>query len=89
MRVGDAARVAWYRFRCTWGAEIVDYRSMGTAPALLAAALAVGAVSIVLGRLLWTPVACQISVVCLANLVAAVPGHIAGRTPAAASLRAE
>jgi len=45
-------------------------------------------VGIALGRFLWTLFACQISV-CLANLVAAVPGCIAGRTPAAASLRAE
>lgn len=141
-------------------AEIVDYRSMGTTPALLAAALALGAVSslgltlltsvrrrrrelallktlgftrrqlaatvawqsstavaagtvagvplgIALGRYLWILFARQISVVpeptvpvltviivcaaalALANVVAAVPGRVAGRTPAAALLRAE
>lgn len=141
-------------------AEIVDYRSMGTTPLLLAAALALGAVSslaltlltsvrrrrrelallktlgftrrqlamsvawqsttavaigtavgvplgIAAGRYLWDLFARQISVVpeptvpgltvvliCLgalliANLVAAVPGRAAARTPAAALLRAE
>lgn len=141
-------------------AEIVDYRSMGTTPLLLAAALALGAVSslaltlltsvrrrrrelallktlgftrrqlamtvawqsatavaigtavgvplgIAAGRYLWDLFARQISVVpepavpgltlvliCLgalliANLVAAVPGRVAARTPAAALLRAE
>jgi hypothetical protein len=141
-------------------AEIVNYRSMGTTPTLLAAALAVGAVSslgltllasvrrrrkdlallktlgftrrqlaatvawqsttavavgtivgvplgIAFGRFLWNLFAGQISVVpepavpgrtivlvCVAalvtaNLVAAVPGRVAGRTPAAALLRAE
>jgi hypothetical protein len=141
-------------------AEIVNYRSMGTTPALLAAALAVGAISslgltlltsvrrrrkdlallktlgftrrqlaatvawqstaavavgtvigvplgIALGRFLWDLFAAQISVVpqptvpgltvivicaaglVIANLVAAIPGRVAGRTPAAALLRAE
>lgn len=141
-------------------AEIVDYRSMGTTPLLLAAALAVGAFSslgltllasvrrrrrdlallktlgftrrqlaatvawqsttavavgtvvgvplgIALGRFLWTLFAQQISVVpepsvpglevvgicagafAVASLVAALPGRAAGRTPAAALLRAE
>jgi hypothetical protein len=141
-------------------AEIVNYRSMGTTPTLLAAALAIGAVSslgltlltsvrrrrrdlallktlgftrrqlaatiawqsttavavgtvigvplgIALGRFLWDLFAGQINVVpeptvpgltvivicagglVIANLVAAVPGRVAGRTPAAALLRAE
>ena len=141
-------------------AEIVNYRSMGTTPTLLAAALATGAVSslgltlltsvrrrrkdlallktlgftrrqlaatvawqstaavavgtlvgvplgIALGRFLWNLFAGQISVVpeptvpgltivlvsvaalVIANLVAAVPGRVAGRTPAAILLRAE
>ena len=141
-------------------AEIVNYRSMGTTPTLLAVALAIGAVSslgltlltsvrrrrkdlallktlgftrrqlaatvawqsttavavgtvigvplgIALGRFLWDLFAGQISVVpeptvpaltvivicaaglVIANLVAAVPGRVAGRTPAAALLRAE
>ncbi len=141
-------------------AEIVNYRSMGTTPLLLAAALAAGAVSslaltllasvrrrrrdlallktlgftrrqlaatvawqstaavaagtvvgvplgMALGRFLWILFARQISVVpepaipgltvvlvcaaalAIANLVAALPGRAAGRTPAAALLRAE
>ena len=141
-------------------AEIVDYRSMGTAPVVLAGALALGAVSslwltlmasvrrrradlallktlgftrrqlsatvawqataavvagavvgtplgIAAGRALWDLFARQISVVpeptvpavtvaaivagalVLANLVALLPGRVAGRTPAAALLRAE
>jgi hypothetical protein len=141
-------------------AEIVNYRSMGTTPTLLAGALALGALSslgltlltsvrrrrkdlallktlgftrrqlaatvawqsttavavgtvigvplgIALGRFLWDLFAGQISVVpeptvpsltvivisagglVIANLVAAVPGRVAGRTPAAALLRAE
>jgi hypothetical protein len=141
-------------------AEIVNYRSMGTAPALLAAALAIGALSslwltlmaavrrrrkelallktlgftrrqvaatvawlstaavavgaaigvplgIALGRFLWDLFARQISVVpeptvpsvtvalviagalVTANLVAALPGWAAARTPAGAVLRAE
>ena len=141
-------------------AEIVNYRSMGTTPTLLAVALAAGAVSslgltlltsvrrrrkdlallkilgftrrqlaatvawqsttavavgtivgvplgIALGRFLWNLFAGQISVVpeptvpgltivlvivaalVIANLVAAVPGRVAGRTPAAILLRAE
>jgi hypothetical protein len=141
-------------------AEIVNYRSMGTTPALLGAALALGAVialgltllasvrrrrcdlalfktlgfirrqvvsvvawqssiavavgtivglplGIVLGRLLWDLFARQISVVpqptvpaltvvliglgalALANVIAAIPGGIATRTPTALLLRAE
>jgi hypothetical protein len=141
-------------------AEITDYRSMGRAPLILAAALAAGAVAslwltlaasvrrrradlallktlgftrrqlaatvawqataavalgalagvplgIALGRYLWDRFAGQISVVpqpsvpvltvvlviagalAAANLVAAVPGRTAARTPAAALLRAE
>jgi hypothetical protein len=141
-------------------AEIVNYRSMGTAPALLAAALAIGALSslwltlmaavrrrrrdlallktlgftrrqvaatvawlstaaaasgtalgvplgIALGRFLWDLFARQISVapepavpplivalviagaLVTANLVAALPGWVAARTPAAAVLRVE
>jgi ABC-type lipoprotein release transport system permease subunit len=141
-------------------AEIVDYRSMGTTPAILAAALALGAVSslwltllssvrrrrgdlallktlgftrrqlsatvawqstaavaagavvgvplgIALGRALWDLFARQISVVpeptvpaltvvlivagalVTAILVALLPGRAAGRTPAAALMRAE
>ena len=141
-------------------AEIVDYRSMGTAPAILAAALALGALSslwltlmaavrrrrkefallktlgftrrqvaaavawlstaavavgaavgvplgIALGRFLWDLFARQISVVpeptvpsvtvilvivgalVTANLVAALPGRAAARTPVGAALRAE
>jgi hypothetical protein len=141
-------------------AEIVDYRSMGTAPAILAGALALGALSsllltlmasvrarrrdlallktlgftrrqlsatvawqstvamalgaivgvplgIALGRALWDLFARQISVVpeptvpaltvvlivagalLTAILVAVLPGRVAGRTPAAALLRAE
>ena len=141
-------------------AEIVGYRTMSTAPALLAAALAVGAISslwlalmasvrhrrkdlallktlgftrrqlaatvawqatvtvivgtvagiplgIVLGRFLWDLFARQIDVVpepivpvptvavviagalLIANLLALLPGRVAGRTPAAALLRSE
>ncbi len=141
-------------------AEIVNYRSMGTTPVLLGAALAAGAVTalgltlmasvrrrrrdlallktlgftrrqlatavawqssiavaagivvgvpvgIALGRFLWDLFARQISVVpeptvpgwpviliavgalVLANIVAAVPGRVAGRTPTALLLRAE
>jgi hypothetical protein len=141
-------------------AEITDYRSMGVAPLILAAALAAGAVAslwltlaasvrrrradlallktlgltrrqlaatvawqstvtvavgalagvplgIALGRYLWDLFAQEINVVpqpsvpvltvtaviaaalVAANLVAAIPGRIAGRTPAAALLRAE
>jgi FtsX-like permease family len=141
-------------------AEIVNYRSMGTTPALLGAALAAGAVTalgltllasvrrrrrdlallktlgftrrglaavvawqasvavaagttvgvpvgIALGRFLWDLFARQISVVpeptvpavsvvliivgalVLANVVAAFPGWVAGRTPTALLLRAE
>jgi MacB-like periplasmic core domain/FtsX-like permease family len=141
-------------------AEIVNYRSMGTTPAILGAALAAGAltalgltlmasvrrrrrdlallktlgftrrqlsaavawqstvavaagavvgvpVGIALGRYLWDLFARQISVVpeptvpglpvilivagalVLANLVAVVPGRVAGRTPAGLLLRAE
>jgi hypothetical protein len=141
-------------------AEIVNYRSMGTTPAILGAALAAGAVvalgltlvasvrrrrrdlallktlgstrrqlasvvawqssvavfigtvvgvplGIVLGRLLWTLFAGQIHAVprptvpalaialialgalVLANVVAAVPGQLAARTPTALLLRAE
>ena len=141
-------------------AEIVDYRSMGTAPVILAGALVLGALSsllltlmssvrrrrrdlallktlgftrrqlsatvawqstaaiavgaivgvplgIALGRALWDLFAAQISVVpqptvpaltvvlivagalVTANLVALLPGWVAGRTPAAALLRAE
>ena len=141
-------------------AEITDYRSMGVAPLILAAALAAGAVAslwltlaasvrrrrrelallkalgftgrqlaatvawqsttavaagavvgvplgIALGRYLWDLFACQIGVVpepsvpggtvalvvlgalAAANLVAALPGRAAARTPAAALLRAE
>ena len=141
-------------------AEITDYRSMGITPAILAAALALGAVTslgltlmssvrrrrgelallktlgftrrqlsatvawqataavaagaivgtplgIALGRALWNLFARQISVIpeptvpvptvaaivvgalVVANLVALLPGRAAGRTPAAALLRAE
>jgi FtsX-like permease family len=141
-------------------AEIVNYRSMGTAPALLGAALAAGAVTalgltliasvrrrrrdlallktlgftrrqlavavawqssitvaagtiigvpsgIALGRFLWDQFAQQINVVpqptvpamtvilitfgalALANIVAALPGRLAARTPTALLLRAE
>ena len=141
-------------------AEIVNYRSMGTTPAILGAALAAGAlaalaltlmasvrrrrrdlallktlgftrhqlsatvawqssaavaagavvgvpVGIALGRFLWDLFAHQISVVpdptvpgllvilivvgalALANIVAVVPGRVAGRTPAALLLRTE
>ena len=141
-------------------AEIVNYRSMGTTPVLLAAALVIGALSslwltlmaavrrrrrdlallktlgftrrqvaatvawlstaavaagtangvplgLALGRFLWDLFARQISVVpepavpplivalviagalVTANLVAALPGWVAARTPAAAVLRAE
>jgi hypothetical protein len=141
-------------------AEIADYQSMGTAPVILAGALALGALSsllltlmssvrrrrrdlallktlgftrlqlsatvawqstaaitvgaivgvplgIALGRALWDLFAGQISVVpqptvpaltvvlivagalVTANLVALLPGWVAGRTPAAALLRAE
>jgi hypothetical protein len=141
-------------------AEIVNYRSMGTTPAILGSALAAGAVvalgltlvasvrrrrrdlallktlgstrrqlasvvawqssvvvfigtvigvplGIVLGRVLWTVFADEIHVVptpsvpslsialiavgalALANIVAAIPGRIAARTPTALLLRAE
>ena len=141
-------------------AEIVDYRSMGTAPVILSAALVLGALSslwltlmatvrrrrkelallktlgftrrqvaatvawlstaavavgaavgaplgIALGRFLWDLFARQISVIpeptvpagtvvlviagalVTANLVAALPGRAAARTPAGAALRAE
>jgi hypothetical protein len=141
-------------------AEIVNYRSMGTTPAILGAALAAGAVGalgltlvasvrrrrrdlallktlgstrrqlasvvawqssvavgigtvvgvplgIVIGRLLWTVFANEIHAVptpsvptpsiilvaagalVLANVVAAIPGRIAARTPTAVLLRAE
>jgi len=107
-------------------AEIVNYRSMGNTPPLLAGGLAIGALvalgltvaavvgvalgvplGIALGRWLWILFARQIFAVpqptvpvlsvglitvgalVLANVVAALPGRSAARTPTAVLLRAE
>src|ERR1019366_2677934 len=93
-------------------AEIANYRSIGTVPALLGGAVVLGTVvgvplGIVAGRTLWNLFARNIHAVpapsvpilsivlialgalILANLVAAIPGRIAARTPTAIILRAE